>query len=102
MWQTQYSNISGVEAGKSAVPQIWSVGQILEVGVWHQYTHLSMDFKATDVTINRQKLLKVIKHFQIPQYLYGLGGATVRHVKWSVKLWDSLKETSEMAVLGSV
>ena len=29
-------------------------------------------------------------------------GTTVRHVKWSVKLWDSLKEPSEMAVLGSV
>jgi len=35
-------------------------------GGWHQYIHLSMDFKGTDVTINRQKLLKVIKHFQIP------------------------------------
>ena len=102
MWQKQYRNISDVSEQKnlqylkySQWGRSWGEG-------WHQYVHLSMDFKATDVTINRQKLLKVIKHFQIPQYLYGLGGATVRHVKWSVKLWDSLKETSEMAVLGSV
>ena len=36
-------------------------------GVWSQYFHHSMDFKATDVTTNRQKLLKVTKHFQISQ-----------------------------------
>jgi hypothetical protein len=29
-------------------------------------------------------------------------GAAVRCVKWSVKLWDSVKEPSEMAVLASV
>jgi hypothetical protein len=42
------------------------MGQILGEGgggVWSQYSPLSVDFKATDVTINRQKLLKVIKHF---------------------------------------
>ena len=36
-------------------------------GVWSQYIHLSMDFKATNITINRQNTLKVIKHSQIPQ-----------------------------------
>ena len=94
-------------AGKSTVLQTQSMRQILrgegeDGGVWSQFIHISVDFKATDVTINRQKLLRIIKHFQISQYLYGLGGATVRHAQWSVKMWDSLKEPSEMAVLGSV
>ena len=66
MWQKQYRNISDVSEQKnlqylkySQWGRSWGEG-------WHQYVHLSMDFKATDVTINRQNLLKVKKHFQIP------------------------------------
>jgi len=59
-------------AGKSTVRQIQSMGQISGAGAggdkkrWSMSVHSpSMNFKATDVTINRQKLVKVIKHFKI-------------------------------------
>jgi hypothetical protein len=68
------------------------VGQILEGakngGEWSQYIQLTVDFKPSDVKKKKKKSLKVIKHFQISQQIYRLGGATVRHVKWSVKLCE--------------
>jgi hypothetical protein len=41
------------------------MGQILGGNgvVWSEYIQISVDFKATDVTVNRQKLLKEIKRF---------------------------------------
>jgi len=72
MWQKQYRNIGDVSEQEnlqylkySQWGRSWRGAK--NGGVLSQYVHLSMDFKATDVTINRQKLLNVIKHFQISQ-----------------------------------
>ena len=55
IYSTSYSTVSRADLKKKSS------------GVCSQYIHLSMDFKANDVTTNRQKPLKVIKHFQISQ-----------------------------------
>ena len=70
MWQKKYRNVGDVSEQEnlqylkySQRGRSWGGNG----GVWYQYVHLSVDFKATNVTINRQKLMEVIKHFQISQ-----------------------------------
>jgi sorting nexin-29 len=48
--------------------------------------NLFIDFKAAYDTINREKLFEAMKEFKIPQKLMGLARATLKHVKYRVKL----------------
>jgi hypothetical protein len=77
MWQKQHRNISYVVSeqenqqylknsprGRS---QGWGKKKKKKKGLIMSVHSPSMYFKATDVTVNTQKILKVIKHFQICQ-----------------------------------
>jgi hypothetical protein len=62
----------------------------LEYGV--STFHLFIDFKAASDTINREKLLKDMKEFKIPQKLIGLVRATLKHVKCRIKMQNNQSE----------
>lgn len=80
--------------GKSTMDQIQSMRQILEntleygVSTFHHF----IDIKISYDTKNREKLLKDMKEFKIPQKLIGLVRTILEHVKYTVNVQNNLSE----------
>jgi hypothetical protein len=87
--------LCGFRVDKSTIDQVQSTRQILEkplerkVGTFHLFIY----FKATYVTINRDKLLEALEEFNIPQKLIGLKRATLTLVNCRVKIHNNLSES---------
>jgi sorting nexin-29 len=83
----------GFRKGKSTVDQIHSLRQILEKTEYNISTfHIFIDFKSAYDSVKRDKLLKAMEEFLIPQKLINLTKATLRNIKFRVKIQNQLSE----------